>query len=128
MTVNLGLRTENESVPSYSEDPNLPDPAHEFTFGDKLAPRVGFAWDLTGDGKNKVYGNWGIFYDILKLELGLTSFGGDKWISHYYTLDTPNWDTLDVVGLPAGLPGHVPADDRLPASRPTRPSTRTWTR
>ncbi len=81
---------------------------HEFTFGDKLAPRVGFAWDVTGDGKNKVYGNWGIFYDILKLELGLTSFGGDKWISHYYTLDTPNWDTLDVVGLPADLPGHVP--------------------
>jgi hypothetical protein len=105
LTVNLGLRTENESVPSYSEDPNLPDPAHEFTFGDKLAPRVGFAWDVTGDGKNKVYGNWGIFYDILKLELGLTSFGGDKWISKYYTLDTPNWDTLDVSGCPPACPG-----------------------
>jgi hypothetical protein len=104
LTVNLGLRTENESVPSYSNDPNLPDPGHEFTFGDKLAPRVGFAWDMNGDGKNKVYGNWGVFYDILKLELGLTSFGGDKWISHYYTLDTPNWETLDVSGLPAGLP------------------------
>ena len=114
-TVNLGLRTENESVPSYSEDPNLPDPAHEFSFGDKLAPRVGFAWDLTGDGKNKVYGNWGIFYDILKLELGLTSFGGDKWISHYYTLDTPNWETLDVSGCPPACPGTDRAA-RLPAS------------
>ena len=105
LTINLGLRTENESVPSYSEDPNLPDPAHEFSFGDKLAPRVGFAWDINGDGKNKVYGNWGVFYDILKLELGLTSFGGDKWISHYYTLDTPNWDTLDVAGCPPACPG-----------------------
>jgi hypothetical protein len=105
LTLNLGLRTEQESVPSYSNDPNLPDPAHEFTFGDKLAPRVGFAWDVSGDGKNKVYGNWGIFYDILKLELGLTSFGGDKWISHYYTLDTPNWDTLDVSGCPPACPG-----------------------
>ncbi len=113
--LNLGLRTENESVPSYSNDPNLPDPAHEFTFGDKLAPRVGFAWDVTGDGKNKVYGNWGIFYDILKLELGLTSFGGDKWISHYYTLDTPNWDTLDVSGCPPACPGTSSAADRLPA-------------
>jgi hypothetical protein len=105
LTVNLGLRTENESVPSYSNDPSLPDPAHEFTFGDKLAPRVGFAWDINGDGKNKVYGNWGIFYDILKLELGLTSFGGDKWISHYYTLDTPNWEALDVAGCPPACPG-----------------------
>ncbi len=105
LTVNLGLRTENESVPSYSNDPNLPDPAHEFSFGDKLAPRVGFAYDFNGDGKNKIYGNWGVFYDILKLELGLTSFGGDKWISHYYTLDTPNWDTLDVAGCPPACPG-----------------------
>jgi Carboxypeptidase regulatory-like domain/TonB dependent receptor/TonB-dependent Receptor Plug Domain len=105
-TLNLGLRTENESVPSYAIDPNLPDPAIEFKFGDKLAPRVGFAWDLMGDGKNKVYGSWGIFYDILKLELGLTSFGGDKWISYYYTLDTPDWQNLDTSGCPTSCPGR----------------------
>jgi len=123
-TLNLGLRTENESVPSYSNDPSLPDPAHEFTFGDKLAPRVGFAWDLTGDGKNKVYGNWGIFYDILKLELGLTSFGGDKWIEHYYTLDTPNWDTLDVSGCPPACPGTKfrEVDFRHPSNESIDPS------
>ena len=56
---------------------------------DKIAPRAGFAYDVNGDGMNKVYGSWGIFYDIFKLNLPRGSFGGDKWMSYYYTLDTP---------------------------------------
>jgi hypothetical protein len=41
-----------------------------------------------GDGKWKIFGSWGIFYDFFKLELPRGSFGGDKWIEYYYTLDT----------------------------------------
>ena len=80
LTINLGVRTERERVPTYPTDADVPEFGLEFGFGDKLAPRVGFAYDIKGDGKWKAFGSWGIFYDIFKLELPRGSFGGDKWL------------------------------------------------
>jgi len=94
LTVNAGIRTERERVPTYSTQSDVPDFGVEFGFKDKLAPRVGFAYDIRGDGKWKAYGSWGVFYDIFKLELPRGSFGGDKWLEYYYTLDTPDWTNL----------------------------------
>ena len=76
LTVNLGLRTENETVPFYStvQESGI-NPIH-FSFGDKLAPRLGAAWDVTGDGRWKVHGSWGVFYDIFKLAMPQLAFGG----------------------------------------------------
>ncbi len=106
-TLNLGLRTENEIAPSYA-DPvyGYASDAIKFGFGDKLAPRAGFAWDVKGDGRWKVYGSWGIFYDILKMDLARQSFGGAKWTQYYYALDTPNWPSIvDLAGCPPACPG-----------------------
>jgi outer membrane receptor protein involved in Fe transport len=93
-TINAGVRTEREKVPAYAAGPDIPTNAIEFGFADKLAPRLGLAWDLKGDGRSKAYASWGIFYDIFKLELPRGSFGGDKWLEYYYTLDTPDWPSL----------------------------------
>ena len=117
LTLNLGLRTENEKVPTYTTAEGVPTYAVEFPFSDKLAPRLGFAYDVKGDGRWKVYGSWGIFYDIFKLELPRGSWGGDKWLEYHYSLDTYVFDTLAGFGqLPAGVPGHAaPRPDRLPS-------------
>jgi outer membrane receptor protein involved in Fe transport len=90
-TLNLGLRTESEKVPSFSDDPAIPKTALDFGFADKLAPRVGFSWDLFGNGRSKAYGSWGMFYDIMKLELPRGSFGGDRWLDYRYLITSPIW-------------------------------------
>jgi outer membrane receptor protein involved in Fe transport len=109
LTLNLGLRTENEHVPTFVKgDPSVPEYAIEWGFGKKLAPRAGFAWDVQGDGRTKVYGSWGIFYDIFKLELPLGSFGGDKWLEYYYTLDSGDLSgAVDSQSCPPACPGTL---------------------
>ena len=98
LTLNLGVRTESEKVPAYenSGDINkLGTYPIQFGFKDKLAPRAGFAYDIKGDGTWKAFGSWGMFYDIFKLDLGQQSFGGAKWIEWYFTLDNPNYESLN---------------------------------
>ena len=94
LTVNMGVRTERERVPPYATGSDVPSYPINFSFGDKLAPRLGFAYDVLGDGRWKTFASWGIFYDIFKLELPRGSFGGDKWLEYYYTLDTPDFTSL----------------------------------
>jgi len=117
LTVNMGIRSEKEKVPSYVAG----NPGIDFGFGDKWAPRLGFAYDVKGDGQWKAYGSFGIFYDITKLEMPRGSFGGDKWIQYYYTLDTPNWDQIGVNG---NWPGTLieTVDYRHPSNDPNNPT------
>ena len=108
LTLNLGVRTENEKVPTFVNDPEVPKYAIEWGFGKKLAPRAGFAYDVAGDGKTKLYGSWGIFYDIFKMELPLGSFGGQKWLEYYYTLDSGDLSQIvDNPNCPPACPGTL---------------------
>ena len=96
LTLNLGVRSEREEVPNYGarRDASLPENAIEFDFDDKLAPRVGFSWDVKSDQKWKVYGSYGKYYDITKLEMPRGSFGADRWVTHVYALNTLDWQSL----------------------------------
>jgi hypothetical protein len=100
LTLNLGIRTENETIPSFRTD--LAPYAIKFGWGDKLAPRLGASYDVRGDGKLKVYGSWGRYFDWTKYELARGSFGGDIWKVHYRSLDT-----LDVFSISGtNMPGR----------------------
>jgi hypothetical protein len=87
VTVNAGVRFDKESLPSYVAGFQGID----FGFGDKIAPRLGASWDVMRNGKLKIYGSYGQFYDIMKYELPRGSFGGDYWHDCVYTLDDPNF-------------------------------------
>jgi hypothetical protein len=94
LTVNAGLRTENETVPFYSTvGLSGVEPIH-FAFGNKLAPRVGAAWDVAGDGRWKVHGSWGVFYDIFKLSMPQAAFGGLRFTIYSFNLETYDWPSL----------------------------------
>jgi hypothetical protein len=99
LTLNFGLRAESEYVPSFSDLPEYKGKrAVDFKFGDKLAPRLGFVYDVAGDSSLKVFGSYGMFYDVFKLGMAIGSYGGFKWISDYYTLDTYDWKQIGVNG------------------------------
>lgn len=118
LTLNLGIRSESEKVPAYTSDNNDYGPYPiQFGFADKIAPRLGAAYDLFGDGRWKLYGDWGVFYDIFKLELSQGSFGGQKWVQYYYTLDTPNFTSLTGPNCPPACGGTpiTSVNERLPS-------------
>ena len=125
LTLNLGLRSEREDVPSYRPA----NPGVHFGFGDKIAPRAGFAYDVHGDSHWKLYGSWGVFYDLMKLTIGRVMFGGDNWVNYYYTLDTPDWPAISCGdGAPgSGCPAPSSPSStsvRSPTTRPTSSSIR----
>src|SRR5262249_12721265 len=107
LSINAGLRAERERVPSYSIDRRASQPIIDFSFADKLAPRLGVAWDIRGDGRWKLAGSWGVFYDTFKY-LVATNFGAGYTRDYYYTLDTYQWPTLlDTPGCPPACPGRL---------------------
>jgi hypothetical protein len=93
LTLNIGVRTEQEKVPAYNVGtaPITGKYAINFDYGDKLAPRLGFSYDVFGNGRSKAFGSYGTFYDITKMEMPRGSFGGDKWIYWGFSLDDFDW-------------------------------------
>lgn len=84
LTLNLGVRIENESVPSFGDQNE--STGIKFGWGDKISPRIGVAFDLTGNGKTKLFANYGQFFDRFKYELPRGSFGGDFFRRDFFEI------------------------------------------
>ncbi|HWE51220.1 MAG TPA: TonB-dependent receptor [Bryobacteraceae bacterium] len=107
LTLNLGLRLDQERQPPY--DANR-FPTVEFGFGDKIAPRIGGAYDVLHNGKLKLYASYGKFYDIMKMGLARGSFGSDYWHNCVYAMDDTNYAAITPsLQTGGGCPASGPA-------------------
>lgn len=114
LTINAGVRLDKEFLPPYNA---LTNSGISFGFGQKVAPRIGAAYDVLHNGKLKVYGSYGKFFDIMKYSLPRGSFGGDRWHDCAYAMTSA--DFTQIVPTNTGgkfCPDSGPAAGALPGT------------
>jgi outer membrane receptor protein involved in Fe transport len=117
LTLNLGLRVEKEDIPSFKAGA----PGINFDWTDKLAPRIGVAFDVLGNGKWKAFGSYGRFFDRFKYELSRGSFGGDVQLIYTFLVKNPDVFSYTYAGVIANninitdqrIPSNDPSDNRI---------------
>lgn len=113
-TLNLGLRNET------FDNKNLFGETYVKT-SDQLAPRVGFSWDPTGDGTNRVYGSFGDYYLPIATNTNIRLAGQEVYFQEYFeSVDAnddgePDYDSngFPLFGVAIGGRGYF-SDGTLP--------------
>jgi len=103
LTINLGIRYEQQ-VGYAAKDLQgtlTPDgetvPDRAYTLNGNWAPRLGFIYDPTKEGKSKIFGHWGRFYENVPMDLNVRAFGGEiinfnRINAHRYAMGSPMYD------------------------------------
>jgi hypothetical protein len=114
LTLNLGLRYEQQ-VGYISEDLQgdvSPEgeivPERAFNLNDMVAPRIGFIFDPTKEGKSKLFGHYGRFYENVPMDINVRAFGGEILNLNQYNFNrrTPSDSGYD----PACDVDHTPGE------------------
>ena len=102
-TVSLGLRYDLEVQPiAELDNPQFPDPQKYPVDRNNIAPRIGFTYDLEGDGRGVLRGGYGRFYDKTHFELIsaiLTAGAFSNSFAVQFPLGTSNVDPGPSLGV-----------------------------
>ncbi|MCP4204846.1 MAG: TonB-dependent receptor, partial [bacterium] len=92
-TLNLGVRADAFNSRGGGSDPDtgefidnsqFPDRQLDFSFDDMVAPRIGFTADVTRNGRSKLYGHFGRFYESVPLDINARAFGTELFNFYYF--------------------------------------------
>lgn len=72
LNIKAGLRYEIQDVQNAQGD-------SAFKLDDNMAPRLGVTYDVIGNGKSKLYGSWGRFYENIPLDINNRAFGAETF-------------------------------------------------
>ena len=90
-----------------------------FTWGDNWAPRIGATYDPTGDGRAKIYANWGRFFARIPNDLAVRMMSADALITRADYADAALTQPIPDGVLAGGETLHF-TESGLRAGRSTR--------
>jgi hypothetical protein len=85
LTINAGIRWEGQNV-------RTRDRESAFKLNDNWAPRIGAIFDLNGNGRSKLYANWGRFFESIPMDINIRAFGGEiQCFCYNFSADSSNF-------------------------------------
>ena len=109
LTINAGIRYEEQRLRFAKYLRDEIDPVTGQSYGTNAmkmnnmwAPRVGLLYDWTREGRSKVYGHWGRFYESIPMDINSRSFGGEFFYRRLYGYNQCG-DTIEGYGSPSGV-------------------------
>ena len=97
LLLNLGVR-----VDSFNN--KVADGSSFIKQDDLVAPRLGFSWDMRGDGTTKLFGNAGRYYLPVSNNINVNFAGGLTDEYAYYALEGWTVETNPITGTPYSAP------------------------
>src|SRR5690606_29909940 len=80
LLIDIGLRSD-------SFDNKNSDGDSYITIDDMIAPRLGFSWDMKGDGRSKVFGNVGRYFLPVANVINIKQAGGFSDVRTFFVFE-----------------------------------------
>ena len=83
LTINAGARADASKSEGNRTEAGIQQPL-KFSLGDMVSPRIGFIWDFMNNGRSKIYGHYGKFYNDIPMSINVRAFGTELYWFYYY--------------------------------------------